>query len=105
MRRFIAVMSVMMLLPILAACSSKGSDADDKVRITAKPKDQQAATDDSAKPDEESTIEVSTDDQAEPEKPADDGYEYLNEFIDLICSYSLRSREIIPTPWYNFTGA
>ena len=41
MRRFIAMMSVMMLLPILAACSSKGSDADDKVRISAKPKDRE----------------------------------------------------------------
>ena len=28
MRKFIAVMSVMMLLPILAACSSKGSDGE-----------------------------------------------------------------------------
>ncbi|MCR5357396.1 MAG: hypothetical protein K6E63_08350 [Lachnospiraceae bacterium] len=44
MRKFIAVMSVMMLLPILAACSSKSSNVDDKIRITVRPKDAQGKT-------------------------------------------------------------
>ena len=79
---------ILLLLPILTACSSKSSDTDEKVRIVAKPKDGQAS--EAAKQDE-----VSTDDSAKPEKapetdkPSEEGgYEYLNEFIDLICSYS-----------------